>query len=341
MIGLIARADSTGLGIQSKEFFANIQCKALVIDFQNVGQPHMRHILEPDFTPFKNQDIFQWGHRHNMRGDIPRGTIERFLEGVDTLFCMETPYDYDIFDECRVRGIKTILQLNYEFLDFPNRHGIRPPDLFAAPSYWNWDLIPNPKVYLPFPTTIRPTRKAYNTFVHIAGRHAIQDRNGTQTLLQALQFVRNQMKVIIHVQHDTYFEPNRRSNVELIVDTRNKPDYRDNYDGGILVIPRKYGGLCLPINEALSFGMPVITTDISPNNNWLPKEWLIPASHAGQIQAKRTIDYFEGDPVALAAKMDEMCDPDTYLKESKRAEEIAQTISWDNLRSRYLEVLKP
>ena len=87
--------------------------------------------------------------------------------------------------------------------------------------------------------------------------------------------------------------------------------------------------------------MPVITTDISPNNNWLPKEWLIPASHAGQIQAKRTIDYFEGDPVALAAKMDEMCDPDTYLKESKRAEEIAQTISWDNLRSRYLEVLKP
>lgn len=341
MIGLLARADSTGLGIQSKEFFAHIPCKALVIDFQNMGQPHTKHILAPDLSAFPGQEVFQWGHRHNHRGDIPKGVIERFLDGLTVLFMMETPYDYDIIDRCRVKGIKTIIQLNYEFLDFPNRHGLTAPDLFAAPSYWNWDLIPHPKVYLPVPTRKQQTRLAERTFIHIAGRHAEKDRNGTQTLMQALQFVRNEMTVIIRGQQDTlYVPPNRRANIKLIVDTRNKSDYTENYTGGILVMPRKYGGLCLPMNEAISFGMPVIATDIAPNNTWLPPEWLIPASHAGQINAKRVIDYFEGDPVALAKKMDDFCDPQVYARASNIAEDIAKTITWEALKTKYEEVLK-
>lgn len=340
-IGLIARADSTGLGIQSREFFNHIPCKALVIDFKNMGQPHTAHILEPDFSAFPDQQILTWGRRHNMRGDIPKTLIREFIKDIDVLFCMETPYDYDVFDECRRAGVKTILQINYEFLDYPNRFGYPAPDLFAAPSMWNYDLIPHPKVYLPVPARKNRTVKAHNTFLHIAGRHALKDRNGTQTLLQALQFVREKMTVIIQGQQDTLFvPPNRRGNVSLLVDTNNKANYLDNYSGGILVMPRKYGGLCLPMNEALSFGMPVIATNIAPNNTWIPVEWLIPAHHAGTIPCKRTIDYFEGDAVALAKKMDDFCDPDRYLKAVAIAEQISETISWEALKPKYMEVME-
>lgn len=340
-IGLIARADSTGLGIQSREFFNHIPCRALVIDFQNMGQPGTTHILAPDLSAFPDQTVFKWGRRHNNRGDIPRQIIREFIRGLDILFCMETPYDYNVFDECRAQGVKTILQLNYEFLDFPNRHNLTPPDLFAAPSLWNFDLIPSPKVYLPVPARKNETRKAERTFLHIAGRHAAKDRNGTQTLLQALQYVRETMTVVIRGQQDGLFiPPNRRSNINLIVDTKNKANHLNNYTGGILVMPRKYGGLCLPMNEAISCGMPVIATDIAPNNTWLPVEWLVPAHHAGTIAAKRTIDYFEADAVALAQKMDGFCHPVAYNRAVGIAEDIRETISWETLRPKYFEVME-
>lgn len=38
-----------------------------------------------------------------------------------------------------------------------------------------------------------------------------------------------------------------------------------------MILPRKYAGLCLPMNEALMSGLPVIMTDIEPNNVILPK----------------------------------------------------------------------
>lgn len=338
-IGLLARADSTGLGTQSKEFFNHIPCKALVIDFQGMSAPHTAHILVPDLSAFPGQEVFKWGHRHNMRGDIPIEIIKEFIKDIDILFCMETPYDYNIFDECRIAGVKTILQLNYEFLDFPNRHGLPAPDLFAAPSMWNFDLIPHPKVYLPVPAREQTeVRRAQNTFIHIAGRHAEKDRNGTQTLLQALQFVRSEITVHINGQQDSlYIPPNRRTNINLVVDTKNKPDYLENYTGGILVMPRKYGGLCLPMNEAISFGMPVIAPNISPNNGWLPGEWLVPATHAGVINSKRTFDYFESDPVKLAEKMEGFCHEQPYGKAVEIACEIRKEISWSRLLPIYME----
>jgi len=336
-IGLIARADSTGLGTQSKGFFDNIPCKALVIDFQGMAQPHDQHILKPHLERFPGQQVVKWGNRHHPRGDVPREIIQEFIKDIDILFCMETPYDYDIFDMCRGK-VKTILQLNYEFLDFPNPN-LTKPDLFAAPSMWNYDNIPNPKVYLPVPATPQPTIKAQNTFVHIAGRHAMHDRNGTQTLFQALNFVRSDITLIIRGQQDTLYVPNkRRANVKIMVDTLNKKDHLQNYEsGGILVMPRKYGGLCLPMQEAISFGMPVIAPDISPNNTWLPREWLVPAENAMTIRCKRNVDLYETDPVALAQKIDDFCHPVVYDRAVTIAEDIRKTISWEALLPKYHE----
>ena len=46
-------------------------------------------------------------------------------------------------------------------------------------------------------------------------------------------------------------------------------DRWDLYDGcSILVMPRRYGGLCLPVLEAMTRGLAVVMTDIEPNRTW-------------------------------------------------------------------------
>ncbi len=336
-IGLIARADSTGLGTQSKEFFNHIPCKALVIDFQNMAQESTKHILQPDLSAFTNQTVFKWGNRHPAIGGIPIEIIDDFIKDIDILFCMETPYDYNLFSRCRRKGVKTILQLNYEFLDFPSE--LPPPDLFAAPSLWNYDKIPGPKIHLPVPAKDSGlVPRAENTFLHIAGRHASRDRNGTQTLFEALKYIKNQITVIVHGQQDSlYVPPIGNRNVRIIIDTTNKKDYSDNYSGGILVMPRKYGGLCLPMNEAISFGMPVIATDISPNNTWLPAEWLVPGRLVDGFRCKKPVDVYEANPTELAEKMDMFCHPVVYSKACSIAEDIKKTITWEALLPKYME----
>lgn len=334
-IGLIARSDNTGLGIQSKEFFDHIpDCKALVIDMTEMStSPIITHHPER----FPGQRVYRLPKGFKLVGGIPSRVIHEFLDGLDVVFAMETAYDYNIFHEAKKRGIKTILQLNYEFLDYPNGV-ITPPDLFAAPSMWHYDQVPDRKKFLPVPVaTERFTpSKREGTFIHVGGRPAYNDRNGTNILAEAIKSVRNRATFIIKSQQGINFR-NRNRHAELQVDFTNKENYWENYTGGVLVLPRKYGGLCLPINEALAAGMPVIASNCSPNNLWLPEEWLVGGREYGVLHCKRKCAMFETSPKLLAQKIDEFCDPVFYERAVTKALELRESISWETLLPIYLK----
>jgi len=318
-VGIIARQDFTGLGIQSKEFFDHIPCKALVIDSTKLNGTQQNPHWYPDQATVK---IDTWLK-------IKREILDDFLDGLDVVVTFETPYDYSLFDLCRTRKIRSVLQLNYEFLDYPStKHP--PPDMFAAPSMWNYDRIPSPKMFLQVPVDtekFKPQRKE-KTFLHVAGRHAIYDRNGTTTFLDSLQYVKNKINVILAGQN-WFAHPKMPHNVNLSVAFNNIENYWENYTGGVLVMPRKYGGLCLPMQEAIGAEMPVIATDISPNNQWLPKEWLVPASQTGSFKCKNHVDVFDANPRQLAAKIDQFCDAEFYDAAVVKAQEIKEKISWE------------
>lgn len=330
-IGLIARADNTGLGIQSKEFFDHIPCKALVIDMTNMSDSP---IIQPRIERFPDQRVYKLPKGFRLTGGIQNRIIMEFLEGLDLVFAIETAYDYNIFFEAKKRGIKTILQLNYEFLDYPG--AITSPDLFAAPSMWNFDKIPDKKVFLPVPVNTKRfnIERKERTFLHIAGRPAFNDRNGTQILAEALQFVKQRMTVHVKSQQGVIFRHRNRA-VNLQLDYSNKDNYWENYSGGVLVLPRKYGGLCLPFNEALACGMPIIASDCSPNNLWLPPEWLVPAREHGVLKCKRTVPMYEVNPRQLALKIDEFCDPVFYNQAIEKALKLREEISWEKLLPLY------
>lgn len=337
-VGLIARADSTGLGIQSKEFYDHIpNCKALVIDSSRLMS---LALLAPDYEKYPGAVVHSMRPGHGMYGSIPHSVIEEFISDIDILFAMETPYDFNIFEMCRQRGIKTILQFNYEFLDYPS--SLPYPDLFAAPSMWNYDHVPGNKIFLPVPVnTDRFTpKKERGLFVHNVGRPAIHDRNGTQTLINSLCFVKSEITLIIHGQQPIPIFSKPPSNVNLLPDFGNNPNYYDNYPGGTLILPRKYGGLSLPMNEALAAEMPIITSGISPQNLWLPEEWQVMAWLSGVLRSKKTVDYYECYHEQLAAKIDEFCDPDFYDAAVEKAQQLKETISWKTLLPKYMETFE-
>ncbi len=340
-LGLIARADNSGLGVQTWEFHRAMQPDhTLVID---VGHMHDRagHCNKRTFRDRYPNAVFHQGWIP------PEHLVRDFLHGLDAVFTCETGYHPHFFDIARQMGVRTVLQPNFEFLDRNDS-----PDVWAAPSLWRYDEIPTPKQYLPVPiATDRFNNSDCSTimnseFLHVVGRPAVHDRNGTLDLLRALTYVRSEIKVTIRCQDDGYVggliaQHNLRTpnNVTLVLESADVDNYWDMYTGGTLIMPRRFGGLCLPVNEALGAGMPVIMPDISPNNCWLPSQWLVPAAQKTEFTAKQTVTVSGCNVQALASKIEQFADADFYRRARHEADILARGLSWDVMKPEYEKVL--
>jgi glycosyltransferase involved in cell wall biosynthesis len=109
-----------------------------------------------------------------------------------------------------------------------------------------------------------------------------------------------------------------------------------------MILPRRYGGLCLPMNEALMSGLPVVMTDVSPNSVVLPKELLSTAVHSRVFQARTQVDVFNADPKSLGQKLDWLARmPSSELSRMKStAYDLAyETFSPEVLRPKYVTML--
>lgn len=333
MLGLIARADSRGLGIQTKAFHDNMHpAKTLVVDCPSANPLPVRRDWYPDA---------QW-----VNGLPSTHDLETFLDGLTSVYTAETAYSQEYWPLAESRGVTTVLAANFEFLDHRDH-----PTVWAAPSLWRWDEWPQPKQHLPVP--IETSRFTPNLpdvpsrFLHIVGRPAIHDRNGTADLLQALPYITANITLTITCQQTGYVENLLSThgvhwpiNVHLDVRSGDTPNYWDNYiDQHVLVLPRRFGGLCLPANEAVGAGMPVIMPNISPNE-WLPDEWLTPAQESGSFRAKQHITYYHTEPHHLAARINAFCNPDVYGRAKQSALRLAKERSWDNLKPLYKQLLR-
>jgi hypothetical protein len=334
MFGLIARADNRGLGQQTWAVQRNLQpAKTMVVDCPSM-QPLQLHL-----------DRFPGAQL--VRGLPTEYDYAKFCDGLDAIYTAETGYG-DLWTVAQRMGVKTVLHANYEFLDPRDQ-----PSVWAAPSLWNFDRFPAGATHLPvpietdrFPITEKPLTAS--RFLHVVGRPAIHDRNGTLDLLQALQYVTADITVTITCQQPGYVggligdhQIRTPDNVCLRLDGGDHDNYWTIYnDQHALILPRRFGGLCLPANEAVGAGIPVIMPDIDPNNSWLPAEWLTESMLAGDFRAKQHIFWYRTDPQVLAAKIDQLAlDNDFYVRALAKAHLLREQLSWESLTPRYREVL--
>jgi glycosyltransferase involved in cell wall biosynthesis len=307
-LGLIVFCNNGGIGIQTRRLCYMLKPdKLLAIDSSNFSKITEQH--------FEWYDGFS-GYRVN--GFPKDHEVKKFLTGLTHVVCVENPLNYNLTDYAKRMGIKVFIQTNYEFCDFLNNKSLALPYKFLMPSYWKVEemkkMFGEDSVdYLPPPTDpnefkeareINFKRKGYPRLLHVVGTLAVHDRNGTLDLLKALKYSKEDYELVIHSQQELPLEymindPRLKYSMRSL---ENSCDLYKDFDA--LILPRRYAGLCLPCNEALMSGLPVIMTDTSPNNELLPKEWLVKSYKTNEFKARTMIDIYSSDIKALGEKID-------------------------------------
>jgi len=189
------------------------------------------------------------------------------------------------------------------------------------------------------------------TFFHSAGMNPY--RKGTDYVVKAFDRITSlNAKLIIHTQVDiTEFFPKLKSLVqrliqegklELIQETVTAPGLY--HKGDVYVYPTRLEGIGLTIAEASACGLPVITTNEAPMN-----EFVVDGENGKLVQVASTKErgdgyYWEESYVDIDDLVEQLnhyiSNMDTLKVQKERALKYAQThLSWTNNSIKLLEVL--
>lgn len=330
-IGLIARMDRTGLG------------QGQTLRLTRLLQPEA--IMLIDSSPFNgNPQYPEWykntaPHLHVIKGFPSDEQVQHFLEYCDIVISCETFYNNRFTILAKEANRKTILIANYEFFDWhrPQFGGMPLPDRIVMPSLWHIEEMQKyyGAEYIPTPifedefaavqqVNLKRTKYDQRRFLFINGKQAVHDRNGLLTVHESLKYTNADFEIVVKTQGDAPAIDDPRVKYEVSDVADNAELYRD-FDA--LIMPRRYAGQCLPMTEALTAGLPVIMTDIDPNNRILPKEWLIPAKFMGTFMTRKPIELYSGDPKALASLLEH------FTPDSQRAFDLSKLFGSDKIKA--------
>ena len=342
-LGIIVRSDNTGLGNQTKELVDMLDPEKVMLINSNSFNGNKQH---PEW----------YNQRHGMMevtGFPNEAEVRKFLRNLDIVLSCETFYHDKFINIANEMRVKTILQYNYEFFGTLQNPKLGVPDVLLSPSSWNIDKVKErfgdqcKVIHLPPPTSPETFRdvKAKNRgtthrrILHIAGKKAAKDRNGTEIVVEMLKYSKADYELVIQTQTGFHTDS---TDPRLTIKYGNPEKREDMYiDYDAMVLPRRYAGLCLPMNEALLSGLPVFMTDISPNNDVLPAEWLIESSKVAEFMAKTLIDVYAGDPKQLARIVDDYVNSSNQDEQKQRAYDIGyRNFATNELKNKYLEIIK-
>lgn len=346
-IGLIARAEDRGLGNLTREWYRHMDPdRTLVVRpraADEAGLADHLHDWYPDpavwSTPFQRE--------------LPEQLMRDFLDGLDIVYSAETFYDWRFCDLAREAGVTTVCHVMPEYF----RHApVKPRQLFGQPParmptapppadrWWNptgyrMDRLPAGTRQVPVPVALdrfaepAPFDGGPPTWLHVVGARAASDRNGTRVLLTALRHMREPCRVVILSQGEPFYPSGAPSQVEVKVEPIERADYWTLYEGAHgLVLPRRYGGLSLPAQEAMAAGLALVMPEVEPQVS----EWpIIPVAASFEnslTTGAGTIPIAATKPRALAAILDHYSLHPTQLQRRREASlEWARANSWSAL----------
>lgn len=306
--GIVALATEQGLGRQAKSFFDNGLVQEVFC------HPHSTYTNHYEWYPNRAK------------------SFSELLDRVDEVWFIETPFDWGFVLEARKRGKRTVLFLMYECSRLPYI-----PDVLVGGSimeriHFGEDVK---VINVPAPKEIKwKLRQNARIFVHNAGHGGLGGRNGTKQLIEAFRHVKSDVKLIIRTQSDTFKTNDPRIEIRV-----GDFPYETMFDeGDVFIYPDKFGGSCLPLQEAHLAGMLVMASDRLPSNTWLPKAPLIPIKgYEKQTISEKTFDSAIVDPIDIAKTIDEWYNQD-ITEYSLAGKKWAEENSWEKLKPIYEKI---
>lgn len=337
-LGVIARTEiARGLAIQTRNFVEHMDVdRTLIIDM-----PTRDCDLDEAWCPNPTHVAYN-AKTHTL----PKDAVLEWLDGLDAVFAVETPYDWDMPNWCRALGVKLFVQGNPEFV----RHGQKGFEHLGNPIWWwptSWRLEHLPygrQMPVPMPDrpiTARPAGDGPLRVLHVIGKRAFADRNGTEILLRALTQVRTNMEVTLHSIDGAVPEMMRNHRVKITKMPDAVEDRWSMYaDHHVLVLPRRYGGLCLPALEAAACGLAVAMPYASPNEQLA--QILLNVRRDGTRALNLACGQVQEIAVShmdLAARLDEL-NADRATLEHAQHVAAATVPRWEQMKPIYEEALR-
>ncbi len=302
--------------------------KVLVIDDWNSGHP-------PVFANYPDATVAKLGPDHRLA----KWDAKNFMKGLDVVLSVETCYSPEFYDWARQLKVRTVVQGNPEFVRPYER-----PDVWWWPTTWREGRVPEGRlVPVPCPdhdfTAGAIGIDALNV-VHVAGKRAMKDRNGTESLLASIGHVGAPVRYSVFSQ-DPLPALWERAAARFSVKLPKPPaDRFEMYAGQhVLVSPRRYGGLHLPALEAMSRGVVVAMTDCPPNRDWpvVP----IQAARGRSIETPGgLVEMYACSGGAIAMTLRGLAKTDRLERAREETIDWAKRNTWDELRGLYEEELE-
>lgn len=331
-VGLIARCEDRGLGVMTWAFHRHMR-------------PDRTLLIRPDATIGRGFE--QHAGRYPDAVHVPWGggaldedAVRGFLDGLDVVYSAETFYDPRIPEWAREAGVATVLHVMPEF----HNPDLPAPTMRWLPTSWRAEQFPGVSVV---PVPVEAARLAVPSapnaplrLLHVVGHRAAGDRNGTTTILQMLRMIRSRVDVTIVCQDRRLPSVRTAPTVHLrrlMGGERSLDALYAEHD--VIVIPRRYGGLCLPAQEALSFGKALIMPDVSPNRDW-PIIGVPATLNDGIRTVAGEIPFATTEPRAFATVIESLAQNRVFLSEwNQRAHAWSWAHTWDALRPTYQAML--
>jgi len=327
---MIGSGANSGLGMLAWEFYTNLQeyiTKVLVIH-------------NGSYQCFPER-FNQW--KYYTQGQLVPKVLEDFLDNIDILLAIETPYNWFAFTLAKYKKIKTVLIPMFECNDKVLEVY---PSLIACPSMLEYESFknePSKLEIIPLPINrkrlLYKNRKKAMVFKHHVGHAGLAGRTGTNELLKAIPLVKNRnIKFIINSQ----VEIPRIQDERLIIKIGNIKNYWDLWnEGDIYIFPTNQEMISMPLNEALSVGMPVLTTEFDYFKSFLPQKWFIKPEEITKVKLHQRFMNFavKLDIEKIAQKIDEFAEKD-ISEDSKIANRLAEEISWEKLRPKWVKLFE-
>lgn len=262
------RAEDRGISIQAWEFCRAMQPeRVLVVEMGALARGFPVHL---ERYPGATVVAYEGGR-------LPEDAVREWLTGLDVVFGVETLYDWAIPRWASEAGCATVVQANPEFFRTPAELS-SVPTKWWVPTPWRLSFLPDVQV-VPVPVAddrfeFRPSKPADDgvlRVLHVAGHAAMADRNGTGLVLESLRRLQPPTRVRIVTQDERLRVGRVRAGVDVEVVTGGMENYWELYgDADVLVMPRRYGGLCLPVQEAMAAGLGVVMSDTEPQSSIWP-----------------------------------------------------------------------
>lgn len=331
---MIGRADRGGLGALTQEFHRQLHAdRVLGIDLGDRGRG------PADWSLFSDTDLVV---NHGMDSDLDADLVRRFCDGLDVLYSAETFYRADLPELARSASCRTVLHVMPELW----RADHAAPDHVWAPTRWEIGRLPAGTDLMPVPVArgrlpFRPRTECRVLYHHPAP--AMLDRNGSRIVLAALSMVRSDLELVV-VGAAGISWPDHVGHVKIRQIDPDSTSYHEVHpaEADVLVLPRRYAGLSLPMQETAAMGMGLLTLDLEPQRGWVPEAGLIPA-YRGHIARFPGGEFavHDANPGLLGRAIERLAQqPELVAELSAAADEHAAGLDWAVWDTLYLEALE-